>query len=1068
MKKNLKSYKNGKKWDAMFSTVRTFLVLIILLASSIGVFAQAEKISISFENKAIEDVLRTIEDKSEYTFFYQREQINVKKKVSGNFKTTEIKKILEHIFKGQSIAFKLSKSTIILLPKKATSNKVSIKGVVSDNFGELLPGVNVVVKGTTQGTISDIDGNFTLDVDMGDILKFSFIGYKESELVVKNGLPLNVSLQEESIGLNEVVVIGYGSVRKDELTSSVTKINAEDFNTGVTNNPINMIKGKVAGLSIVNTSGSDPNSNPSIRLRGFGTINAGNDPLVVIDGVYSTIEDMNTLNANDIEYFNVLKDASSAAIYGTRGSNGVIIINTKTGKGEKSSIEYTSYYSTERPSNKLEMLDADGYLNMLTEKGLDPVNNDYGATTDWFDELTRNPLSYYQGVSFANSTEKSKLRVSMGFKRNEGLVIATENETTNLRVKYSQKFIDDKLTVSGMLSASVAEMDYTDYGAFEQAIQYSPTAPVYNKDGSYFQFPGVGPSNPVAMLNQVEDLGERTTINANVEAKLNLMKGLDVIANYTNIRQNYERSTYKQIGHRDYQFIDIKGYAEKAASFKDSKTFETYANYNLYLADHSINLMGGYSFNEDIYSSFNMSNSGYVIDFSKYNNIGIGSQLKEGKAGMSSNKRKTNLIAFFSRLNYSFKSKYLFSASVRREGSSRFGTENKWGVFPAVSAGWVVSREPFMKAFEFLSNFKLKAGYGVTGNQNIDPYISIPTLGESGKAFYNGAWNSVYGPTKNSNPNLQWEENREINVGFDYGLFDNRISGSVDVYSRLTQQLLDNYSAQVPSNIYPTIFTNVGDLSNKGFELELTADVIKTEDFQYKVTATYSYNKNTLETLSNKDYTANHILYNNLPAPGNLGTTMIYEKGRPIGQFYGFKYLGFDKEGKWVFEDVDKDGKYSDKDYQFIGNGLPTSNFSLSQTFKYKDFDLSIFLRGAAGFDVINTKRIYYENSITLPYNLFESSKDKMLKDGMKFSSYYVEKGDFIKIDNVTLGYNFQLPKGLYVKGGRIYVTGTNLYTFTGYTGLDPEVGGGTTPGYDGRGYYPRSTTFLFGLNVKL
>mgnify|MGYP001285040237 FL=1 len=392
---------------------------------------------------------------------------------------------------------------------------------------------------------------------------------------------------------------------------------------------------------------------------------------------------------------------------------------------------------------------------------------------------------------------------------------------------------------------------------------------------------------------------------------------------------------------------------------------------------------------------------------------------------------------------------------------------HKWGWFPAVSAGWRILEENFFSDATPLSNLKLRVGFGITGNQDIPLYASIAKYNDLGYAYYNGKWDKVYGPVSNPNPDLKWEKNAEYNVGIDFGIWNDRLTASVDYYYRKTTDLLDWYDAQMPSNIYSTIFTNVGTLTNQGIEFAIGYDVIRNKELKWHLDGGFSYNENKLVSLANSSYRANHITYNPLSSPANGQTTYILEEGKPIGTYYGLKYRGFNSVGKWVFEDRDEDGAYSDKDYTYLGNGLPKWYFNLASTLTWKDFDFSFQLRGAAGFKVLNTKRIYYENSVSLPFNLLKSALGRPLNDAATFSDYYLEKGNYLKLDNITVGYTFDLSQLKYVSNARIYATATNLLTITGYTGVDPEVGTGLTPGFDDSGYYPRSTTLMLGLNIK-
>lgn len=950
---------------------------------------------------------------------------------------------------------------------RAETPRPGVKGIVTTTDGTPLAGVTVIVGEGSAGTTTDVDGRFELPgVTPGEQLTFSFVGM-QSRTAAASAEPMHVKLLEDAIAVKEVVAIGYSTIRKEELTSSVTRVDASDFNGGVTTSPINLISGKVPGLTIRNTAGTDPNAAPELQLRGVGSIRAGSTPLIIIDGVYSSMNDLQALNAQDIASFNVLKDASSAAIYGTRGSNGVIIIETKSAEVGRANIEYTSYYYTEHVARKLDMMSADQYLDYLERHGQSTANNDYGFSTDWTDELLRSNFSYYQGVSFSTSGKNSSLRASVSYRDSEGMVLRTGNEQLTGRINFRQDFFNRILTIEGTASGADTKMQYTDYGAFMQAMVYHPTAPVYKADGSFFEYDGVGPYNPVAMLSQVDNRGERFNYTGNISATLRPVDGLKIVASASTNNENYESSKYVSRDSRYSELGNYDGSAEINDYFYKTNTFEAYADYSWTNNLHSVGVMAGYSYSQTKRTWSNAMNAGFLTDALGPNNIGNGTWLEDGRASMGRGEDESKLIAFFGRVNYSYKGRYLFNASLRREGSTRFGENNKWGWFPAVSAAWRISEEPFMQGVKAVDNLKLRFGFGITGNQDIPLYSSISKYNDLGYAYINGSWQKVYGPTTNPNPDLRWEKNTEYNVGFDIGLWDSRLTASVDYYYRKTTDLLDWYDAQVPSSIYDTIFTNVGTLTNQGVEVALGWDAIRRDNLSWHLDGSFSYNVNELVSLSNDTYKANHIPYNTLSSPANGQTTYIFEAGYPIGTFYGLKYKGFNSAGKWVFEDYNDDGAYTEDDYTYLGCGLPKWNFSLSSTFAWKNLDFSFLFRGAADFMVLNTKRVYYENSVSLPFNLLESAIDSPLNDSAVFSDYYLEKGNYLKLDNITLGYTFHFPKLSWLEHIRIYATATNVWTLTGYTGVDPEVGTGLTPGFDDAGYYPRATTYLFGVNIK-
>lgn len=945
--------------------------------------------------------------------------------------------------------------------------KSVLTGTVTDTSGGPLPGAAVLVAAEKLGAITDSDGNYAIaDVPIGAEVSFSMAGMKTCR-VVFDGSRLDIILEDDIRLLSDAVVVGYGTLRKEELTSSVAKVDESSFNSGVVTSPINLISGKVPGLIIRNTAGSDPNASPEIQLRGVGSVRAGSTPLIIIDGAYSSISDLNAISPSEIKSFNVLKDGASAAIYGTQGSNGVIIVETKNADRGRRSIEYTNYLYFETPVRMLELLSADEYMTMLCQKGLSASDNDYGYSTDWQSRLLRNNLSSFYGISFSNSHDDSSVRASLGYRDSESMVINTGSSQLNARVSFRQDFFDKKLTVSGQANGSVTESQYTDYGAFMQALVYNPTAPVHTPDGKWFEFAGVGPYNPVALLSQVGNRGKTYNFNGSLTATLHILPSLKWVVMAASNVENGEASKYVERDSRYCVLSNIEGEASMSSHFYGKNTLETYADYSFDLNGHHATFMAGYSYHDTHRVWNNAMNTGFMTDELGVNNIGNGTALEEGRAVMGRGEDESRLVAFFGRVNYSYSGKYLFNASLRREGSTRFGENNKWGWFPAVSAAWRISEEDFMKHNGVVNELKLRAGYGLTGNQDIPLYQSISKYNNLGYAWYDGGWHSVYGPVTNPNPDLRWEKNAEYNVGVDLGLWDDRLSLSTDVYYRKTTDLLDWYSAQTPSSIYSTIFTNVGSMVNKGVEFSLGYDIVRNEDFNWHVDVAGSYNRNVLLSLSNDTYKANHIPYNTLSSPANGQNTYILDAGKSIGTFYGYKYKGLTEEGKWVFEDVTPDGVTDELDYTYLGCGLPVWNYSISSTMNWKGMDFSFQLRGAAGFDVLNVKRLYYENTVSLPFNLLRSAYGTRISDAATFSDFYLEKGDYLKLSNLTVGYTFDFGGLKYLNSLRVYATAGNLFTLTGYTGVDPETGSGLTPGFDDSGYFPRSATFLFGINLK-
>jgi len=956
-----------------------------------------------------------------------------------------------------------------------------------------LPGVSVLIKGSNKGVTTDENGRFQLEASGTDVLVFSYLGYVSTEQSVGNRTTVNISLREESNNLDEVVVVGYGTQKRSEINSAVSNVKAEDFNAGGSRSPMDLIQGKVAGLNITRTQGNNPNSSSSIQLRGINSLKGGTMPLVVIDGIPGGNLDL--LQQDDIESFSVLKDGSAAAIYGTRGNAGVILITTKKGKAGEPRYDYSTYIQHDVVDKKPDFLSA-GEFRDLISKGEISADQDLGSSTDLYDELiNKDNFSHYHNLAASGGSEKSNYRASLFFNDAQGIAKENSKRQFGGRVNVNQKGLQDHLEMQFNLAANLSksnllgggvndDVNSADYGKtsggdFEQAVQRNPTAPIRNPDGSFLETQGFNNYNPLSRLeNRIFDR-DRSTISGDARFTYNIIEGLKASAFGSYVRDEYNDRRYRSVNDWDqrqnseYQGM---GYAAKANSMQASRTFESTIDYTKLIADdHSINATLGYSYQYNTLEKFNVNNNGFTNDAMLDWDLGGGSAINNTalpRPGMGSFKDDNTLIAFFGRVNYSYLGKYSAQVVLRREGSSRFGANNKWGNFPAASLGWTISEEDFIKNIDVINNLKLRVGYGVTGNQEIANYQSLLTLGTGGVYPIEGVYYQTFGPSRNANPDLRWERKAEWNFGLDFALLENRLSGSIDVYNRTTSDLLYDYNAQQPSFVRDKLLTNVGTITNKGVELVLGGSPIKNDNFTWNVDFAGSVQNNRLKQLSNDQFKSNFLEFGGLPSPGNLGNAIRLEEGGKVGNFYGKRFAGFNDDGKWLFYKADGStglaSEMNNDDLSVIGNGVPKFNLSLNNTFNYKNFDLTIFLRGKFGFDILNTKEMYFGNKKWLPNNIFKSAitKNNQLDDDPQYSDYYVEKGDFVKLDNITLGYTFKLNSS-YIRNLRIYASGRNIATFTGYSGIDPELEDtGFTTGIDGRGFYPRTRSWTLGLNV--
>jgi TonB-linked SusC/RagA family outer membrane protein len=953
---------------------------------------------------------------------------------------------------------------------------VSVSGKVTDMSGSPMPGVTVIVKGSRQGTVTGPDGNFSFSNISGNTtLVFSFVGMKPQEISVSGKRNINVVMEEESIGLGEVVAIGYGTLSKKEISSSIVNVNKENFQKGAASDPMELVIGKVAGLNI-DESSSSPHSTSSYQIRGATSITAGNSPLVVIDGVAGG--NMNNLATQDIESITVLKDGASASIYGTRGANGVILITTRQGaEGGAGTLDvtYNSYFAVNQMHKLPDVLGYDEFLER--KRGID-----YGYNDDWLGALKRD-FSYdnNQYLSISGTTNKSKYNISLNYIDRTGLDKANAETQYGARVAFTQKTLNDLLELNTTFNVKGVDA-LTGSNGITSVVTMNPTQPIWNATGTGYDHPltSTGATNPVENANDVTDTGKDIYILGTLGAKLQLIRSekhtLNTSANYTIDFRDGKTYYYRPSTHATSAWDGNKGSASLGDSRNWTKQFEWTTNYTFKSGAHLLRGVAGYSFTENISESMSMTNYDFAFDQFLYNSIGSGTWLASGKAGMSSNKSSSRLVALFGRVNYSWKDLLTATASLRYEGSSRFGANKKWGYFPAVSAAWEIANMPFMANLkDKISSLKLRASYGVTGRQAGSNYQSIQTYA-SRNTYYlmDGAWVMAYGPSKNANPDLQWELGISSDIGIDFDIF-HRVRGSIEYFDRRSENLLYTYTAPQPPFVYSTILVNVGSTKNTGFEVALEGDIIKKKDFSWRMNGTYSHGSSILTKLSNDVYKATYL---DLMQRGGLGTSEYYFRiveGGKIGELYGYKHAGVSDTGELLV--WSKEGEAITKsaadnsDKVYIGNTAPKHFFSWSNNLKYKNWDLDILCRGAAGMKMwngqlfgIGLKGSTANNVLRTAYTTY----DNITSDGSMLSSFFVEKGDWVKIDRVSLGYNFSFKSKKYIKSMYWYLSANNLYTFTGFTGVDPSTvtSIGLTPGVSGTSVLS-TTQFTLGASIK-
>ena len=959
-----------------------------------------------------------------------------------------------------------------------------VTGKVKDSSGEPVIGASVVVKGNnTMGTITDFDGNFMLDVPAKSVLVISYIGYVTQEVPTAGKNSLEIVLKEDTKTLDEVVVIGYGTQRKGDVTSSVASVKADNFVKGAVKDVGQLIQGKVAGLAITNPNG-DPTGSTQIRLRGTNTIGGANTaPLVLIDGIPG---ELGTVAPEDVESVDVLKDGSAAAIYGTRGTNGVILITTKQAKGvDINQVEYNGYVSTSLIAKKLDMLNADEFRTLYPDQ-------DHGADTDWIDEISRTPVSHVHNLSLMGGNSKTHYIANLNYASRQGIMKKSDFESFQGRIEVTHRMFDDKLKLKFGLFGKKNQMESTTSGGsfrgwvYGQATRRNPTDPVRNEDGTWnenvskFEY-----ENPLALLYEAEGNVKKTQLRYNGNIVYNPIKDLTLSAVFSYIRDNMNRGYGETLNHISALRDGLAGWSSVGAYTKMEKLMELTAQYNKEIGAHKFSVLGGYSYNETDFEELWIDNYGFQDDyFGGWHNIGIGSALKDGKANIGSKKTPTNLIGFFGRATYSFKNRYLLMGALRYEGASQlWGTDNAWGLFPSISVGWRITEEAFMKNQKIFDDLKLRVGYGVTGSQPKDPFLGVAMLKYGSYAFVNGNWVQTIVPASNPNPDLKWEEKKETNIGLDFVSWGGRLSGSIDYYNRDVDGLIYEYGVPTPPNLYNKTMANGGTMRNRGVEVLVTVVPVQNKDFEWSTTGTFSLNSNKLISLSGSIFKSDYDYFNTgtVEYSGQVADSHRVQVGESIGNFYGFKVVDVDSEGRWIYEDRNgelvnyKDFTHAPEDKHVIGNGLPKWYAGWNNTLRYKNFDLNVTMRGAFGFQIINGGRMNYENVKNSRFeNRLKSVNDLVFGKHTlspevepEFNSYYVEDGDYWKIDNITLGYSFG-QVGKYIKSLRIYGSVLNALTITGYKGIDPEVStDGLTPGYDTRDRYPSVRSFTFGVNVK-
>lgn len=1105
----------------LFTTrcILLFMVLGTIQSLAAVSYSQSVRFSLNMEDATVEEVLSQIEKESQFYFTYSVKEINVKQKVSVNAQNQEIEAILKQVFSNSKVRYVIRDRHIALYTSAANGKAVpgiqqktiTVSGIVKDHAGEPVVGAAVVVKGSTNGTVTDMDGKYTLsDVAEGATLSISFIGLKTEE-VKANKTTINVVLQEDAIGLNEVVAIGYGYVKKKDLTGAVATVSADDMVMGGTvSNAAQALQGKTAGVQ-VSQSSKAPGGTISVRVRGSNSISSTNEPLYVVDGFPST-EGLN-INPNDIESMQILKDASATAIYGARGANGVVLITTKRGKAGENKISYNGYFGAQKVQNPFEFINAKDYMNLqnaLYQEIDGQEGNPNGAytpsqlqsdvDTDWLNVCTQVGLVQDHNIQFQGGSEKTKVLTSLGYYMQEGVLKNTDFNRISGRVNVDQT-INDYIKAGATIYAHREQSKYQMYSGnivpsnvLLSVMEYDPTVKPYNEDGSYGRVPGGRGDNPLANLMERKNDMTNDKFNGTAFLEVHPFEGFTAKATAgVELLHNF-KGTYLPAA-TTYQGSIDDGVATTHDYSSTRQMFEGVLNYmRTFNKVHDFNVMLGYSYEKYSSEYREVDAKGFSTDLFEWNNLVAASKWEE----VRSHKTENILVSFFGRVNYTYNDKYLATLTVRRDGSSRFGTNNHWGTFPSGSLAWRASEEEFIKNLNLFSNLKVRAGFGVTGNERIGDYASY-ALVEATRVTLDGS-NSASGThvvsSSAENPNLKWETTQQYNIGVDMGFLNNRLAVTLDGYWKKTNDLL--LSVKLP---YYTGFTsgqqNIGSVQNRGFEIDLTSHNL-TGEFVWDTKFNFSLNRNKVLDLGDSD----DIYITSSKPVGTVSEEAfaVVREGEALGSLFGYKYIGVLQQGETYapqpnskpgdpkFADINEDGKIDSEDRTIIGHASPDFIFGLTNNFAWKGFDLSIFFQGSVGNDLLNMTRMNLEWKRTPDaLNRWTSTHTDtdIPRNGFYYSQYggyindhFIENASFLRLKNLTLGYTIPFKK--VVSSCRVYGSIENLFTITGYSGWDPEVdtkaneaaqsSGSQQNANAGAGLdfnaYPAMRTFTVGLNI--
>ena len=976
----------------------------------------------------------------------------------------------------------------------------TVTGVVKDDLGEPLAGTKVQVKGTNNVVMTDANGKFSIRANKGQSLVFSFVGFSEKTVAV-DGKPMNIMMAEDAKTLNDVVVIGYGSLARKEVASSITSLRPQDMDIAVVTSPEQMLQGKVPGLVITNTS--DPNGSASISLRGASSLREGvaMEPYYVVDGVPGV--SLSLVAPEDIESIDVLRDASATAIYGSKAANGVIIVTTKKGsKSGRTNVTYSGFVAADKTMKTLDMMNASQFKEVANITGVDVVGLiGHDANTNWRDEVLRTSFTHSHNLSINGGHNKTSYSASLNYLDKDGVVRGSDMNHLTARTFVQTSILKDHLDISISLNGSVKNNHHgAEVGAGATNTQgksilnamyyYSPLAPVVLPDGSRYSNTTISQNyNPLTMTSEDRYNTTEKLLQGVGKLTAHIIEGLDLNMNFSYQNQQAVFNNYNTIKSEIEQ--SRHGNASRSTISSIDKQMEVYANYShLWNDKHKLALMAGYSWEQqDHNDGFGLNVWNFYNDYTQYYNMGLGNNFDLSSI-ISHQMTTLRMISFYARANYAYDNRYMFQATIRRDGSSAFGKDNRWGYFPSASFAWRISEEKFMKDQNIFNDLKFRIGYGVSGNSlGFDPYAARLLYGYSGATFpYGDDIYKTLSATANDNPSLKWERTGMLNLGIDFEVLNGRLGGTIEYYDKRTKDLIHWYTVSTNRYQYGTLPANVGEISNKGVELTINAIPVQGKEFQWNTTFTLSHNKNRVEKLSNAAFSVDYLDQGSIDAGAN-GTVQRIMEGCPIGQFYTYHWVGYEN-GQSVYTnfDYDEDGNLfengtttnpGDEDRIKAGSAQPKVAFSWSNTLTWKKWSLSAFFQGVAGNKIFNGKEAFYgnvalvntgKNATMSLYKLVTEDPSRAV-DVARYSTLsdrYIEKGSYLRLSALTLGYDFG-RMGDWIQNLRLYATINNVFTITGYNGTDPEVSlGGLTPGIEwAQASYPRTRTYLFGVNIN-